>query len=57
MLVLVVSYHERKLAKHVNEIREKKIRRDKERTFHRLSPSITRTLTFILCYSLPYYKI
>jgi len=26
--------------------------RDKERTFHRLSPSITKTLTFIPCITL-----
>ena len=37
---------ERKLAKHVKGVRQKKIKRGKERTFHRLSPSITRTLAF-----------
>ena len=36
----------RKLAKHVKRVREKKINRGKERTFHRLSPSIIRTLAF-----------
>jgi len=40
---------EKKLAKHVKGVREKKISRDKERTFHRVSPSITSTLAFILC--------
>ena len=35
-----------KLAKHVKGVREKKIKRGKKRTFHRLSPFITRTLTF-----------
>ena len=38
--MLVVSCHERKLAKHVKGVRKKKTRRDKERTFHRLSSSI-----------------
>ena len=38
----------RKLAKHVKRIREKKTSRDKERAFHRVSPSIINTLTFIL---------
>ena len=33
-------------------IREKKTKRDKERTFHRVSPSITITLTFNLCTTL-----
>ena len=42
----IVSFHERKLAKHVKGIREKKIKKGKERTFHRLSPSITRILAF-----------
>jgi len=42
----------KKLAKHVKGVREKKTRRDKERTFHRLSPSIFRTLAFILCTTL-----
>ena len=46
---LVVSFHERKLAKHAKRVREKKTRRDKERIFHRLLPFITRTLAFILC--------
>ena len=32
--------------KHVKGVREKKITRGKERTFHTLPPSITRTLTF-----------
>ena len=36
----------RKLAKHVKGVREKKTKPGKERTFHRLSPSITRTLIF-----------
>ena len=48
----MVSCHERKLAKHVKEIREKKTKRDKERTFHNFSPSITNTLTFQLCTTL-----
>ena len=43
---LVVSCHESKLAKHVKRVREKKIRRDRERTFHRLSHFITSTLAF-----------
>jgi len=38
----------RKLTKHVKGVREKKTSRDKERTFHRVSPSITSTLSFIL---------
>ena len=42
----MVSCHERKLAKYVKRVREKKTQRDKERTFHRLSSSITSTLTF-----------
>ena len=50
--MVVGSCHERKLPKHVKGVREKKIRTDKEITFHRLSPSITRTLAFILCTSL-----
>ena len=41
-----------KLAKHVKEVREKKTKRGKERTFHRLSPSITSTLTFHPCTTL-----
>jgi len=41
-----------KIAKHVKGVREKKTSRDKERTFHRVSPSITSTLTFILCTTL-----
>ena len=36
----------RKLAKHVKGVREKKTSRDKGRTFHRVSPSITSTLAF-----------
>jgi len=36
----------------VKGVREKKTRRDKERTFHRVSPSITSTLAFILCTTL-----
>ena len=51
-MLLVVSFHERKLAKHVKGVREKKRRRDKERAFHRLPPSITRTFSFILCTTL-----
>ena len=43
---------EKKLAKHVKGVREKKISRDKERTFHRVSPSIASTLIFILCTTL-----
>jgi len=39
----------RKLTKHVKGVRKKKTSRDKERTFHRVSPSITSTLAFILC--------
>ena len=35
-----------KLATHVKRVREKKTKRGKERTFHNLSPSITRTLAF-----------
>jgi len=42
----------RKLAKHEKEVREKKTSRDKERTFHRMSPSIISTLSFILCTTL-----
>ena len=42
----------RKLAKHVKGVREKKTSRDKERTFHRLSPSIARTLAFHSCITL-----
>ena len=49
--MLVVSCHERKLAKHVKGVREK-TERDKERTFHSLSPSITSTLTFHSCITL-----
>ena len=48
----MVSCHERKLAKHVKGVREKNTSRDKERTFHRVSPSITSTLAFILCTTL-----
>ena len=39
----------KKLAKHVKRVREKKIKRDKERTFHRFSPSIISTLAFQPC--------
>ena len=42
----------RKLTKHVKGVRKKKTRRDKERTFHRLLPSIIRTLAFTLCTTL-----
>ena len=35
---LVVSCHERKLAKHVKKAREKKTDRDKERAFRRVLP-------------------
>ena len=49
---LVVSCHKRKLAKHEKEIREKKTKRGKERTFHNLSLSITSTLTFQPCTTL-----
>ena len=35
-----------KLAKHIKGVREKKTKRGKQRTFHRLSPSITSTLAF-----------
>ena len=45
-------WYERKLAKHVKGVREKKTMRDKEGTFHRVSPSITSTLTFIICTTL-----
>ena len=41
-----------KLAKYVKGVREKKTSRDKKRTFHRVSPSITGTLAFILCTTL-----
>ena len=44
--------HERKLAKHVKGVREKKTKRGKERTFHTLSPSITSTLAFQPCTTL-----
>ena len=43
--MVVVSYYERKLAKHVKRVREK-TKSGKERIFHSLSPSITRTLAF-----------
>ena len=50
---MVSSYcHERKLAKHVKGVREKKTSINKKRTFHRVSHSITSTLTFILCTTL-----
>ena len=49
---LVVSCHERKLAEHVKGVREKKIKRCKERTFHSLSSSITSTLAFHSCITL-----
>ena len=49
---LVVSCHEKKLAKHVKRVREKKIKRDKERTIHKLSPFITSTLAFYPCTTL-----
>ena len=39
----------RKLAKHVKRVREKKTKRGKESTFHRLSLSITSTLAFQTC--------
>ena len=51
-LVVIVSCHERKLAKHVKRVREKKTKRGKERTFHKLSPSITSTLAFQACTTL-----
>ena len=35
-----------KLATHVKKVREKEIKRGKERTFYRLSSSILRTLAF-----------
>ena len=41
-----------KLAKHVKGVREKKTKRGKERIFHKLSPSITSTLTFQPCTTL-----
>jgi len=41
----------------MHRVREKKISGDKKKTFHRISPSITRTLNFVLCISLPYYMI
>ena len=41
-----------KLATHIKGVREKKTMRGKERTFHNLSPSITRTLTFQRCITL-----
>ena len=37
---------EKRLAKHVKGVREKKIKRGKERTFHKLSPSIISALAF-----------
>ena len=37
---------EKRLVKHVKVVREKKIKRGKKRTFHRLLPSIIRTLAF-----------
>ena len=46
------SCHERKLVKHVKGVREKKTKRGKERTFHKLSPSITSTLAFQPCTTL-----
>ena len=49
---LVVSCHAKKLTKHVKGVKEKKIKRDKERAFHRLSPSITSTLAFHPCITL-----
>ena len=48
----MISCHERKLAKHVKGVRDKKTRRDKERTFHRLSPFITSTLALHPCTTL-----
>ena len=48
----MVSYHERKLVKHVKGVREKKTKRGKVRTFHRLSSSITSTLTSQPCTTL-----
>ena len=42
----------KKIAKHVKGVREKKTSTDKERSFHRVSPSITRTLVFIFCTTL-----
>ena len=50
--MVVVSCHERKLATHVKGVREKKTKRDKERTFHSLSPSMSITLTFYPCTTL-----
>ena len=47
--MLVVSCHERKLVKYVKGVREKKTKRDKKSTFHRLSSFITSTLTFYSC--------
>ena len=47
-----VNCHERKLAKYVKRVREKKIKRGKERAFHRLSPSIISTLAFQPCTTL-----
>ena len=44
--------HERKLAKCVKRVREKKTKRGLERTFYRLSPSITNTLAFQPCTTL-----
>ena len=41
-----------KLATNVKGTREKKIKRGKESTSHRLSPSITSTLTFQACTTL-----
>ena len=41
-----------KLAKYVKGVRQKKTKRGKERTFHRLSPSIISTLTFHQCTTL-----
>ena len=42
----------KKLAKHVKGVREKKTKPGKERTFHRLSPSITSALAFQPCTTL-----
>ena len=50
--MLVVSCHERKLAKDVKGVREKKTKRRKESTFHSLSPSITSILAFQTCITL-----
>ena len=40
------------MAKHVKGVREKKTKRGKDRIFHNLSYSITRTLTFQPCITL-----